>query len=176
MGTPSPTEDLEKVVAARKEWDEKSKEYFRQRYIFLKKTDEWVRLAQAWAHQRYEEDLQKAKKEAAGLAKQAMGDADFSAIRGRGPEFMLEFTAVVVIIFAAVILGVAGQLSNEQIGTLLAAIAGYVLGKGTARGSSGQVQVVSEKKSEQRTEGISQGDKSAAQGEAETTFKLLWLW
>ena len=65
-------------------------------------------------------------------------DVDFSALRGRGPEFVLEFTAVVVIIFTSVILGTLGALHSEQIGTLLAAIAGYVLGKGTARSRSGE--------------------------------------
>jgi len=93
-----------------------------------------------------------------------MGAADFSAIRGRGPEFVLEFTAVVVIIFAAVILGIVGQLSNEQIGTLLASIAGYVLAKATTRGSSPQVQVVSDKTPEQNTGGGNQVNEPAPKG------------
>jgi hypothetical protein len=38
--------------------------------------------------------------------------------------------------FAAVILGLAAVLKNEQIGTLLAAIAGYVLGKANSRNQS----------------------------------------
>jgi hypothetical protein len=46
---------------------------------------------------------------------------------------VLEFTAIVVIIFAAVILGVLGLLGDQQIGTLFAAIADYVLGKSVAR-------------------------------------------
>ena len=49
--------------------------------------------------------------------------------RGRGATFVLEFTAVVVIIFTAAILAILGKLGNEQVGTLLAAIAGYVLGR-----------------------------------------------
>jgi hypothetical protein len=53
---------------------------------------------------------------------------------------VLEFTAIVVIIFAAVILGVMGLLGDQQIGTLLAAIAGYVLGKSVARGRSSQAE------------------------------------
>jgi hypothetical protein len=154
------TGETAEFATRRKEIEEKKKEYFQQRREFRKKADEWVRKAQAWAHQRYEEDLEKVKKLAAEQAKRAMGGADFSAIRGRGPEFVLEFTAVVVIIFAAVILGVGGILTNEQIGTLLAAIAGYVLGKATTRGSSAQVQVVSDKTSEQKTGGANRANES----------------
>lgn len=135
----------------------KSNEFFHKRREFQEQANKWIREAQAWAHQRYDEDIQEAIKQAETLAEKAMGGVDFSAIRGRGPEFVLEFTAVVVIIFAAVILGVAGQLTNEQIGTLLAAIAGYVLGKATTRASSGQVQVVSDKTHKQET---GDGDKS----------------
>jgi hypothetical protein len=92
----------------------------------------WVRRAKAQAWNWYQADLTERKKEAAARAKLLL-NVDFSALRGRGPEFVLEFTAVVVIIFAAVILGVLGVLDSNQIGTLLAAIAGYVLGKGTSR-------------------------------------------
>lgn len=95
----------------------------------------WVRLATAQALDWYQEDFAAVEQAAADRAKLVL-NVDFSALRGRGPEFVLEFTAVVVIIFAAVILGVLGVLDSNQIGTLLAAIAGYVLGKGTARGGS----------------------------------------
>ena len=40
---------------------------------------------------------------------------------------------MVVIIFSTVVLGIVGILKEQQIGTLLAAIAGYVLGKATTR-------------------------------------------
>ena len=84
----------------------------------------------------YTQDLKELQKEATDQADRAL-DVDFSTLRGQGPEFVLEFTAVVVVIFAAVILGVLNVLKNEQIGTLLAAIAGYVLGRATTRRSSG---------------------------------------
>ena len=58
---------------------------------------------------------------------------DLSVLRGRGAEFVLEFTTVVVIIFTAIVLGILHILDNQQIGTLLAAIAGYVLGRATTR-------------------------------------------
>jgi hypothetical protein len=42
-----------------------------------------------------------------------------------------------VIIFATIVLGILGILETQQIGTLLAAIAGYVLGRATSRTRSG---------------------------------------
>lgn len=88
------------------------------------------------AKQLYRDDLDKAHVRAQERAGQAI-DVDLSVLRGRGAEFVLEFTTVVVIIFAAIILGVLGILHTEQIGTLLAAIAGYVLGRATTRTRSG---------------------------------------
>lgn len=99
---------------------------------FSNEAAHWVRKAMAQAWDWYQEDIEDAEDKAERSARLAL-NVDFSALRGRGPEFVLEFTAVVVIIFAAVILGVLERLSSEQIGTLLAAIAGYVLGKGTSR-------------------------------------------
>jgi hypothetical protein len=95
--------------------------------------------AQVWTW--YQTDREAVRKVAQQQANRAL-DVDFSTLRGRGPEFVLEFTAVVVIIFAAVILGILKILESEQIGTLLAAIAGYVLGRATTRGrvASGENQ------------------------------------
>lgn len=111
---------------------------------FENATNVWLDRANSHAWDWYQKDLDKAKKDAQAQAKRAL-QVDFSALRGRGPEFALEFTAIVIIIFAAVILGVIGGLTSQQIGTLLAAIAGYVLGKGAARGGSGQQLEVSVK-------------------------------
>ena len=86
--------------------------------------------AQVWTW--YQEDREGVRETAQVQAERAL-NIDFSALRGRGPEFVLEFTAVVVIIFASVILGILKILESEQIGTLLAAIAGYVLGRATTR-------------------------------------------
>jgi hypothetical protein len=99
---------------------------------FSKDAEAWVNRAAACAWAWYQEDLKSITETAQEQARQALS-VDFSALQGRGPEFVLEFTAVVVIIFAAVILGLVERLSSEQIGTLLAAIAGYVLGKGATR-------------------------------------------
>jgi len=98
---------------------------------FRNKANAWARRASEEAWSFYQEDLKRAQDEGRKQARRAI-KVDLSALRGRGPEFVLEFTAIVVIIFAAVILGVMGLLGNEQIGTLLAAIAGYVLGKSVA--------------------------------------------
>lgn len=75
---------------------------------------------------------ERAMKEAINRAKQVV-KIDYAALRGRGKEFVLEFTAIVVIIFSAVILGIIGLLQDEHLATLLAAIAGYVLGRSTSR-------------------------------------------
>ncbi len=115
-------------------WDEKlTSEEQEQRRQSRQKMYEWQSAVEAEAMLRYRRDLDKARKEAETQAELA-ADVDLSAMRGRGAEFVLEFTAVVVIIFAAVVLGVLGILGEEQIGTLLAAIAGYVLGRATTRG------------------------------------------
>jgi hypothetical protein len=101
---------------------------------------QWTEEAKACVADWYEQDL-KPVREAAKKAADSAFNVDFSALRGRGPEFVLEFTAIVVIIFAAVILGVGSVLDSNQIGTLLAAIAGYVLGKAAPRRPSGSVDV-----------------------------------
>lgn len=99
---------------------------------FSSKASNWVKQAAAQAWDWYQDDLRAKEFKAKANAEKVLG-VDFSATRGRGPEFVLEFTAVVVIIFSAVILGVLGILDSNQIGTLLAAIAGYVLGKSNSR-------------------------------------------
>ena len=108
----------------------------------------WTEDAKTCIVQWYREDRQAVEQKATNAAALAL-QADFSALRGRGPEFVLEFTAIIVIIFAATILGVGGVLDSNQIGTLLAAIAGYVLGKAASRSpaSSTTVQVIKETES-----------------------------
>jgi hypothetical protein len=99
---------------------------------FRAAAEKWTADARTCLRQWYADDLKTVMKDARKSADLAL-KVDISAIQGRGPEFILEFTAIIVIIFAAVILGVATVLDSQQIGTLLAAIAGYVLGKGVAR-------------------------------------------
>jgi hypothetical protein len=78
--------------------------------------------------QLYDAELDGVSNDAKRAAKRE-ADIDVGAFRGRGPTFVLQFTAVVVIVFLAVLLGVVDVLDNQQIGTLLAAVAGYVLGR-----------------------------------------------
>jgi hypothetical protein len=112
-------------------------DYSNARDEFLERVSGWEQRAAARAWEWYQEDLLEQQAAAKVQAERAL-QVDFSALRGRGPEFVLEFTAIVVIIFAAVILGVLDILKEQQIGTLLAAIAGYVLGKSVARSRSDQ--------------------------------------
>lgn len=110
----------------------------------------WVQRASSKAWNLYQEDLESVRQEGREQAKRAIS-VDLSALRGRGPEFVLEFTAIVVIIFAATILGVLGLLGSEQIGTLLAAIAGYVLGKSISNKTQAHVEEVRQAQGQRNT-------------------------
>lgn len=79
------------------------------------------------------EAIQHADEEAKKESDKALGVLDFSTVMGRGPEFILQFTAVVTIVFVVLALGLTGNLDSQQSGTILAAIAGYVLGQSTSR-------------------------------------------
>jgi hypothetical protein len=70
----------------------------------------------------------KIRSNAQDYAERLLPGIDVSAFGG-GWIFVLEFTTIIFIIFAALALGFVGVLGSEQIGTILAAIAGYVLGK-----------------------------------------------
>jgi len=54
------------------------------------------------------------------------------SLLGGGWAFLLEFSTVIVIIFTLLIFGILGTLDGKEIATILAAIAGYVLGKATS--------------------------------------------
>lgn len=74
-------------------------------------------------------------------AQKLLPGIDVSAFGG-GWIFVLEFTTIIFIIFAALALGFVGVLGSEQIGTILAAIAGYVLGKSTSMKSPEGAEIV----------------------------------
>jgi hypothetical protein len=99
---------------------------------FRHSLQEWKQKITKNAHTAYENDLVQERLKAEEHTKRAINTTEASVLRGQGPQFVLEFTALIVIIFLALVLGVLGRLGNEQIGTLLAAMAGYVLGKSTA--------------------------------------------
>jgi hypothetical protein len=115
--------------------DDKLKSFKVAFNVFNISVTDWVKRATVCIYGWYSDDLADVKRSAEQSADLAL-KVDISAIQGRGPEFILEFTAIIVIIFAAVILGVGSVLDSQQIGTLLAAIAGYVLGKAASRAPS----------------------------------------
>lgn len=90
----------------------------------------------AETRRRYQNDLQDRQNKANKRADDAVKNVDFSALQGRGAEFVLGFTTIALIVFAALALGVLKILNSEQIGTLFAAIAGYVLGRASTRATS----------------------------------------
>jgi hypothetical protein len=111
---------------------EKYKAFRKEQHQYEKAYRKWDSDFRREVLRLYELEVNAAREKAEENAKLAI-DVDFAVLRGRGHAFVLEFTAIVVIIFAAVITGVLGILTGEQIGTLLAAIAGYVLGRATTR-------------------------------------------
>ena len=106
---------------------------------FKKISDDYIKACEAYDRTLNAEEYelyQAALANVRGIAKKHAKNAaniDYGALRGKGAAFVLEFTAIVVIIFSAVILGVLHILVADQIATLLAAIAGYVLGRAGSR-------------------------------------------
>lgn len=120
--------------------------------LYLGELAGWQRsILHVEARRRYKEELQTKQKQADKMASQALGSIDLALLRGQGPHFVLQFTAVVVIIFATVALAILDRLNPEQAGTILAAIAGYVLGQAAYRVS--QQTAESAKVSQQTAEG-----------------------
>jgi hypothetical protein len=105
------------------------------------------------------ESLEKAREETAKETRYF----DYGSTWGQGPEFILQFTAVVTIIFAVVVLGILHRLGEDQAGTILAAIAGYVLGQAVRSGRGPPVQ--SQATQSQGTRAPSAADGGAARGE-----------
>lgn len=64
-------------------------------------------------------------------AKKIPQSMDISLLGG-GWSFLLEFSTVIVIIFTLMVLGIGQIVSGKDISTILAAVAGYVLGKASA--------------------------------------------
>lgn len=80
---------------------------------------------------RYQKKRVEKREEAQIHANRLLPSIDVSAFGG-GWVFVLEFTTIIFIIFATLALGFVDVLGSEQIGTILAAIAGYVLGKSSS--------------------------------------------
>ena len=81
---------------------------------------------------RYETLRQQAEVRALERAEKEIPRSIDISLLGGGWAFLLEFSTVIVIIFTLLIFGILGTLEGKDIATILAAIAGYVLGKASA--------------------------------------------
>jgi hypothetical protein len=87
---------------------------------------------------RYEVERKKIEADAQLRAEKKIPNSLDISFLGGGWAFLLEFSTVIVIIFALLVLAVLHTLDGKEISTILAAIAGYVLGKASAGATSGQ--------------------------------------
>jgi hypothetical protein len=81
---------------------------------------------------RYEALRQQVEAEAKKRAEKKVPRSIDISLLGGGWSFLLEFSTVIVIIFTVLILGILKILDGKDISPIMAAIAGYVLGKATA--------------------------------------------
>jgi len=81
---------------------------------------------------RYDTEKEKAQRIAVERAKKKVPSSFDISLLGGGYAFLLEFSTVIVIIFTLMILGILKIMEGKDISTILAAIAGYVLGKATS--------------------------------------------
>ncbi len=101
---------------------------FEERTKTLKECQDWEkRERERFRNLRHEAEA-KAKRKAEDQVPESI---DISLLGG-GFGFILEFSTVIVIIFAVLILGVLHVLTDQSISTILAAIAGYILGKASS--------------------------------------------
>lgn len=80
---------------------------------------------------RYNQEKEKLEQVALRRARDKVPTSFDISLLGGGYAFLLEFSTVIVIIFTLLILGVLKLMEGREISTILAAIAGYVLGKAT---------------------------------------------
>lgn len=85
---------------------------------------------------RYEVLRKEAERQAVDRAQKKVPTSIDISLLGGGWGFLLEFSTVIVIIFSLLILGILKVLEGKEIATILAAIAGYVLGKATSTAKS----------------------------------------
>ena len=103
-----------------------------------------LKACEAWSDkekERYEnlrKELPAKAKEAA--EKRVPKSWDALSLLGGGYSFLLEFSTVIVIIFSILCLGFLGILGGQDIATILAATAGYVLGKASAARSESKTE------------------------------------
>jgi hypothetical protein len=117
------------------ETDEQKKQ--REAEVEKRKKAEEERLVpfRAWAKEeraRYSKARQEAEAEAQRRAEKKVPASIDISLLGGGWSFLLEFSTVIVIIFVLLCLGLLGTVSGKDIIAVLAAIAGYVLGKASS--------------------------------------------
>jgi len=99
------------------------------------KQRQFVAVAKKWEADervRYENRRQECEKLALERAEKRVPTSFDISLLGGGYAFLLEFSTVMVIIFTLLILGILKIMEGKDISTILAAIAGYVLGKATS--------------------------------------------
>ncbi|MBV8937870.1 MAG: hypothetical protein JO095_18990 [Alphaproteobacteria bacterium] len=109
----------------------------REDRIRRRKEEEERRVApfQKWAEEeraRYLAAREAAEKEAQERANKMVPESIDISLLGGGWSFLLEFSTVIVIIFVLLCLGLMGAIASKDTTTILASIAGYVLGRASS--------------------------------------------
>jgi hypothetical protein len=87
------------------ERERQREEAFQRREQLRQEYEDWEAKVEDEALARYRNDQREARTKAAARADESM-NVDLAVLRGRGAEFVLEFTTIVVLIFAAIALGI----------------------------------------------------------------------
>ena len=127
-----PGPDADKSYQGFQDKYQRDKAAYDKRKSGVTKFREWEERERQIFNQMKDEIINKAREETQKTLPKSM---DVS-ILGTGFSFLLEFSTVIVIIFAVIIMGVLGVLTGAEIAPILAAIAGYILGKGSYKQST----------------------------------------
>jgi hypothetical protein len=140
-----PTKDLwqpdqgRKVASGKYASTNETEEQKRERLTREQEARDLEEKCRAWERDekvRYDAEEKKAEAEALQRAQAKIPSSIDISLLGGGWAFLLEFSTVIVIIFTLLILGILKTLEGKDISTILAAIAGYVLGKATSGAKS----------------------------------------
>ncbi len=116
--------------------DPVEKEKFEREQANLKtQREERERQIRQWEQderKRYEVEKLRLAQEAARRADEQVPKSLDVSLLGGGFSFVLEFSTVIVIIFALLVLTALRSIEGREVATILAAVAGYVLGKTTS--------------------------------------------
>jgi hypothetical protein len=126
--TPEEIQHIEEAFDKSRE--EREKQERTQREPF----DKWA----AEERERYVALRQEAEQTALKNAKNRVPKTMDISLLGGGWSFLLEFSTVIIIIFILLCLSILNALTGKEAITILASIAGYVLGKASASSQRGQ--------------------------------------